>query len=434
MPRKPVAWSIALGLIVAACTTGGDQPSLRDEFTSFPPRPTTAVTDPATTRAPVITPAPTPTSTATATPDLPKIATGRLVILNEDGDVAVLNPDGSDQTVITDAFAEGAAYFQPLWSPGSEMLSWAEASPAGFGLVTARADGSDRAVAGMPSPPFFTYWAPDGKHIAALRNGVSAVELKLVAVGATVATSAASGTPLYVSWDPEGDELGAHIGADRLVRIDTLGGTSDVGPTDAGYQAPHWISGGIVHSNGTSLVLDDGAGKQAALAMLSGPTTFVANPQSTLIAIQVFGEGQRTVTVAYYAQPEIPNNVVAVIDLITGEMKVASHELSVGFFWSPDGENLLILEPTDQPGHVDALVFDGEGTRTVTRFAPASSFIRDVLPFSGQYAQSYQLWSPDSTSFAFAGAIEGTEGIWVQPLDGTAVRVGEGNWVSWSDG
>ena len=344
MPRKPVAWSVALGLIVAACTTGDDQPSLRDEFTSFPPQPTTAVTDPATTRAPVITPAPTPPSTATPTPDVPNVATGRLVTLNEDGDVAVLNPDGSGQTVITDASAEGAAYFQPLWSPGSEMLAWAEASPAGFGLVTARADGSDRAIAGMPSLPFFTYWAPDGKHIAALHNGVSAVELKLVAAGATVATSAASGTPLYVSWDPEGDELAAHIGTDRLVRIDTLGGTIDVGPTDARYQAPHWVSNGIVHSNGTSLVLDDGAGGEAALAMLGGPTTFVANPQSTLIAIQVLGEAQPGVTVAYYAQPVIPNNVVAVVDLITGEVKVASHELSVGVFLEPQRR-----EPTDPP-------------------------------------------------------------------------------------
>jgi len=436
MNRKLPAWAIAFALTTAACTGVEDRSSLRDEFSTFPPQPSaTAISPPATTLPP-----PTTTQTSTTTPPTlaPTVAPGlpgRLVILDELGNIAVVDPDGADLSVITDAFAEGAAYFQPLWAPGGVGLAWGEASPAGFALTTSGEDGSDRTMAPMPSPPFYVYWAPDGRHLAALHNGVNGVEMKLVEFGRTRSTFVGTGTPFYISWNPVGDDLVAHIGADRLVTIDLTGTTREIGMTDAGYQAPQWIPGGIVHLFEQELLLRDADDGTRALATLRGPSSFVANSQGSLLAAQVFGEDQPALSVALQAAPEIRANAVAVLDLASGEVSTASGELSLGFFWSPDGEKLLILNAADEPGAIDALVWEAGDTRLVTTFTPQSSFVRDVLPFFAQYSQSYQMWSPDSIAFALAGTIGDEDGIWVQPIDGSeARRVAAGTWVAWSSG
>jgi hypothetical protein len=66
---------------------------------------------------------------------------------------------------------------------------------------------------------------------------------------------------------------------------------------------------------------------------------------------------------------------------------------------------------------------------------PPLSFFREVLQYFNQYAQSLQLWSPDSSSVALAGAIEGEEGVWVIPTDGSEPSlIFDGEWVAWSYG
>ena len=77
-------------------------------------------------------------------------------------------------------------------------------------------------------------------------------------------------------------------------------------------------------------------------------------------------------------------------------------------------------------------VWSESGTRPLFSYSPHPSFVRDLLPFFTQYALSVRLWSPDSSAFALAGAMEGRTGIWVQPLAGPVMVVTEGTWVAWS--
>jgi TolB protein len=59
--------------------------------------------------------------------------------------------------------------------------------------------------------------------------------------------------------------------------------------------------------------------------------------------------------------------------------------------------------------------------------------LQDTFPFFPQYAQSISFWSPDSSAFAFAGLVDGDDGIWVQHLDEDApTMVSDGVWVAWS--
>lgn len=429
------AWVVVAALAAGGCTASGTTPPLGTPV----PRATTTAPDesapPETTHPTAPDPTPPPRSDPVPDPGGEAPPPGRLVILDAAGDVAVVAPEADAEPVtLTDAFAEGAAYFQPLWAPGSDRIAFAEAGPAGFGLVTMRDDGRERAVAGMPSPPFYFYWAPDGSRIAALHNGLDGVELKIVEAGGTVGVFAGSGRPFYFSWSPDTAVLAAHIGSDRLTEVTAEGATSELAVTAAGYQSPHWTAEGIVHLGDEGLELVGPDDLSRTILEVRGAASFVLNPQGTKLAVQSFAEDAPAISVASQSIPAVRPNIVAVIDLTTGSVETAAPERSVGFFWSPDGEKLLMLHPSGDPGVVVASVWSEDGTKPVARFAPLTSFIRDVLPFFPQYAQSYQVWSPDSSHFAYAGRVGDEEGIWVQPIDGPPVRVAAGTWVAWSDG
>ena len=80
-------------------------------------------------------------------------------------------------------------------------------------------------------------------------------------------------------------------------------------------------------------------------------------------------------------------------------------------------------------------VWDGEvASRIGPTFQPSPTFWRDYVPFYGQFSQSMTLWSPDGSSFAFAGLIGERAGIWVQDLDAgePSFVLDGGSVVAWS--
>ena len=140
------------------------------------------------------------------------------------------------------------------------------------------------------------------------------------------------------------------------------------------------------------------------------------------------------VNAAITETPAVPSNTVVVIDVDSGEMSEVVNSTSIGLFWSPDGESLLVLDP-DEGGAAEltALVWRGGETNEVSTISPNPSFVTEVLRFFDQYGQSLQLWSPDSAAFALPGAIGEDPGIWVHLLaGGDPVNVHDGSWVSWS--
>ena len=108
-------------------------------------------------------------------------------------------------------------------------------------------------------------------------------------------------------------------------------------------------------------------------------------------------------------------------------------ESVVAFWWSPDGRSLLVLEVAEEGFPMLAWSVWEDGSMTgPTEFEPDPTFVRDLLPFFDQYAQSMSLWAPDGTAFAFPGRIGDEAGIWVHPVDGTPELIEEGTWVAWS--
>lgn len=399
-------WAMAFALITAACT-GEAEPS--------PTR--VAVT---TTSLPI-------TSTAPFSGD-----PGRLAIVDESGSVVVMDPDGSNDTTVVEASSENPAiYMQPVWSPDGSTIAWGQQTGTGFGVgVTSPGSGSITTLT-TPNLPFYLFWSPDGRHLGFLHNGATGVQFQIADLEEQATSLIDEDAPLYFSWNPEGDRVVTHAGAERVETIGVDGERETLLPTSAGYLAPQWTDIGVFHVSDDRLVVEDDERARAVVADVGGLTLFVANRQGSRVALQWTGDGAGPVTASAEEVPVPPNDRVVVVDTATGALDVVSDDPALGFFWSPDGERLLVLVVENR--QITPTVWTPEGTSTFSPFFPHPQLLETTFPFFPQYAQSVSFWSPGSSAFAYAGVVDGETGIWVQDLSADdPARVSDGSWVAWS--
>lgn len=410
---RPSMVPIALVALFAACTP---QSAQAPTTTLTQAAETTSTTDDATVE-----------ETTTTLSEAAK--PGRLVLLDSSGNIVVINPDGSNPEMITDDAGDAAFYTQPIWSPDASTLAWGQITANGF-AVGIHSPGGDTTTVTTPNLPFYMYWSPDGQNLGVLHNGTTGVEFQMVDVVEGTSISLDEDTPFYFSWSPDGDRVVTHAGGSRVETIQPDGERRTLEPTAANYLAPQWTAGGVFHVAGDRLVLEDEDGLRTPLIAVSGLTMFVANPQGTLVAVQTGSEDPaRSVSTE---QIQAPDGGVLVVDVASGQTEVVSSEQAIGFFWSPDGESLLVLTVPAQ--QVVPVVWNRNGTTTAyPGYRPPPTMLADTFPFFPQYAQSVSFWSPDSAAFAFAGSIAGEGGIWVQELGRDEPEmVSGGVWVAWS--
>ncbi|HZD23507.1 MAG TPA: hypothetical protein VE569_08920 [Acidimicrobiia bacterium] len=357
---------------------------------------------------------------------------GRLVILDGKGDVVVLDPDGSNRVSITDDAGESAAYTQPIWSPDTAGLAFGQVTSDGFSVGLYDLTEDTTTTITTSNLPFYMFFSPDGARLGILHNGTAGVDFNLVDVASGTIEMIDSGVPFYFSWSPDEDLLVTHVGADRVETIDSEGERVALKPTSPLYLAPQWTDRGVFHVVDDSLVVEDEDGARVRVAGVSGPTMFVANHQGTRVAVQTTGQGGGVIEAALADPPTLPSNRVVVVDVTNGSTGTVSDHLALGFFWSPDGRKLLTLVPANN--QVIPRVWAADGSSTdYPGYLPPNTMLQDTFPFFPQYAQSVSFWAPDSSSFAYAGAVEGEAGIWVQTLhNDTPQKVSEGRWVAWS--
>lgn len=369
-------------------------------------------------------------------------AVNRLVFVDLEGRVVTAASDGSEPTVVS---ADGEAGFQPVWSPDGGHVAYVA---QGGGVSVADLDTGSLQQVTTDVQPFYLHWSPGGERIAALRNSAEGIALELVEVASDGLDTEVvdTGQPYYFSWQPDGDRLVVHVGADRLDLLDPSGETEELGVPPGTFQAPHWAEPGIVATTsgdgGDELVLVGEDGDVEVLAEHSGLVTFAVDPTGRRVAVQSLGPGQgsadddggitTTALGAGGAADELAANRLSVVDLDSGEMGTVTAEPAVAYFWSPDGERLLVLELAS-PRELQWSVWSDGDLADGPSFAPPASWVRTFLPFYDQYARSMTLWSPDGSAFAFPGRVGGDEGIWVHEVaDGTTSKVADGTWVAWS--
>jgi Tol biopolymer transport system component len=413
----------ALVLVLAASCTS--EPERRD----LPDVDIDVSADP-TTDAPSAGPTPTIASEVAGLP-------GRLAILNAAGDLVTMDPDGSDELVLDEVEAGRSQVRQPTWSPDGRRVAWVhveitEAGALSAAVATSTGDGTRPTEARTAVVPFYLSWDPTSSRIAYLGSpSEDEIELGILEIaGRSAGTPLENGQPFYLSWGPNGDQLLVHVGEDRLERLGLDGSLATVAERPGSFSAPVWTPDGrtfvyaSIDTGDQRLVVRGArAGSERTLVPYEGLIAFVVSPDGERIAFQVL-EPERTLP-------------LSVIDIGTGETVEITDHASASFFWSPDGERLLFLDPdpdTEQLWYRWG-VWDGTSSFLTPRFVPSPRMAGEYLQFFEQYAQSMSLWSPDSRAFAYPGTNEdGEEGIWIQSArpDRAAVLVADGDVVAWS--
>jgi TolB protein len=176
---------------------------------------------------------------------------------------------------------------------------------------------------------------------------------------------------------------------------------------DAGaFQSPWWMpDGSVVFASDRAIVCQ---GPDSSVRPIT------AGPQAGRFALDP--EGRRLAFV------EIVGDVTSLVvrDLLTGERVVVLAESMAAFFWSPEGRRLAVLGLAG-PGLMQWIVSDGERVNRLDPFRPSTRWLREVLPFFEQYAQSHAVWSADGAQLvAPALAADGSPEAVVQAVDGDA--------------
>jgi TolB protein len=366
---------------------------------------------------------------------LPGPITGdRLLVLMDDGRILTVDRDGGAGIPLGGEEDLDRETRQPVWSPDGASVAWVEigtsAPPASSTLVTIRPDGSGRREVVVDTATFFLLWDPTSSKLAYLGSFRDAVGMGIADTGADggpVATTLGVGQPFYLSWGPEGDRLLIHVGADTLGTIDLAGNLEPIGDRPGVFHAPVWLEDGrfvyaVQDGDHQLLVVRDGS-RQRELVRFRGAIEFVVSPDGHRIAYRVdAGEGFGT---------------VSVVRIDSARSRTVTDRPTSAFSWSPDGRRLLLMTPVegDDPTTHRWHVWSGRDTNPIgPAFVPSPTYLRDYLPFFGQFAQTMTLWSPDGRSFAYAGLIGDRAGVWVQDLDveePTFILEG-GSVVAWS--
>lgn len=358
----------------------------------------------------------------------------RLLVLKDDGSIVTVGPDGSAVMPVVGSRGIDVETRQPVWSPDGRSVAWAELELDDQGsssrVVTSAPDGSARTEFPVETGTFFLQWDPTSTRIAYLGNFQGTIGMGVAGRGSNgdpVATTLGVGQPFYLSWSPEGQQLLIHVGSETLGTLDLKGNLLPIGDAPGIFQAPIWLADGrMVYATTAKdrqvLIVRDGE-RAEELVTFRGSIEFVASPDGKRIAYRVNDGGGL--------------GGIDVVDVRSARSRSVTESPTSAFHWSPDGRQLLLMtmEDGDDPTTHRWRVWDGKVEAPIgPTFLPSPTFWRDYVPFYGQFAQSMTLWSPNGSSFAFAGLIGERAGIWVQDLDAedpTFVLDG-GSVVAWS--
>ena len=387
---------------------------------------------------------------------------GLIAFVLPGGRPALVDPS-SGERVMLDERASGQF---PAWSPAGDRVSFitfgAGGEGAGVDVFDPATGTAARVYERARETPIYHGWSPDGARIAVLANRPGGLGLHLVDARRTAAEAAdgdgepfAVGAPFYWDWTPSGERL--------LVHRNVLGPTAELGLTGleafepagtraapGAFQSPAvapsgaWIAYASLDAGGTRrVVLErvDGVDRGETFRELPhvGLTAFAWHPRRDQLALQ------RPLVDAPHSYGPI-----ALLDAATGDLEALTDDVSLAFWWSPDGGTIAYLSPVPAgPGGGERQVAQrtqASAPRVALRVVDVATGLRrelgrvtlsplfqnQYLPFFDQYARSHRLWSPSSDAVVLP-VMEGNASVLtVFSLDGGVRVIGAGDMPAWN--
>lgn len=422
------------------------------------------------TAAPATVVAALPTA-APAEPVTSTLAVNRIAIVNGEGQVETLSPNGDNRRILTSETRDSFYQF-PTWSPDGQNVAVIGNEFGGGGIYvfpdqpSVDSNAAEQQVYfSADETPFYLYWSPDSQNLAFLANQTrNTMGLKVVAGnGEGESRLLATGTPFYWDWTDDGRQLLIHTGQGRegggLSLIDVDGETqADNLATPGEFQAPGIAPGGRYWAfaeqadGGLSslVVIDTQTGEREAYDQ-SGSLALSWSPTRDQIAFTHSAIGGHS-----FWGP------LHVLDVPGGQTRVLSRQTVLAFFWSPNGRSIAFITisrdidddgvnvsaagrtrrvarvaaPAQQrQGFLTLSVVDvetGRGLRLLD-FEPTRVFLSQFMPFFDQYALSHRIWSPDSQSVVLPVREADGNVVLIVPVEGGRPhRLAAGDVAFWS--
>ncbi len=357
---------------------------------------------------------------------------GRIAYVGTDYNVYTLAPDGESTALTDDAQTEGdliRQYGWPTWSSDDRLayfLTVQDAAEQRFSTeVYVSADGTstgELTYTGDREVFNYAYWAPgncaDGDNCRALAVLLSSpgtglfVELIKDRLEEPSSEQAGRGGPFYYSFSPNGQQMLWQRNNRRLDIYDVDSGaiTTSLDQSPGAFQAPDWspvddrlLFGKLDReSRSTDIVIVDGESERLIVDDLDGIVYFAWSPDGEKFA---------------YTSQQGP---LLVVDAETGETLARSSTTGVlSFFWSPDSSKLAYITvavPDDAftagAGVPAAMVqrqvglawsvldVEADSVDRYSPFVPTPNMVYMFVYFD-QFAQSHQVWSPDSRHIVY---------------------------------
>lgn len=271
-----------------------------------------------------------------------------------------------------------------------------------------RSNQGEPAVIG-PRVPHYASWAPDGRtlsYVAATTQGLTQYIASIEALDAP--RQAVIAAPLFSHWLPDSSGIVIHA-ADRLLVADSAtGSVEELDAHAVGFRAPAVSFDGrlvaycrTTESGGeVRLASPDGVSNDALLTYPSG-------------VVLAFRPGRRELTVA--ATDDGASGIFHALELVSaasGERRLLWRSPFVSFAWSPNGDRVVLVVPTQMgDGRYALYCLDHRGRLLgATDGLLPSDETRAAFAFFDQYLQSHCAWSPDGRYFAIA-ARTGGDGV-----------------------
>lgn len=346
----------------------------------------------------------------------PAVATGRIAYITLEGELSTVNPDGSEERVLSE---DGGFYRFPAWSPTTNDIAVIGFSEEGSGVFVFNDSESARTTSifeDKSNSPIYLYWHPEGNQVSFIvpteEDGGLALHL-VPSDGSDGGLILATGQPFYWQWLKNNRQALIHAGADRLSFLDMEGNESETGLGEDGFfQAP-----AISHTNRFFAYQEVNAdGRMLQIKDIIEDEVVYEQPHKGILTMAWHPQALQLV----YVTPPRDNVFVGPLisyDVTSQISKTLVPHNVLTFFWSPDGRYIAFLTPdelsrqTDAPssrtkrsdlgaqerptlalGYVDVQT----GTiHYIADFVPTSLFVRQFIPFFDQYALSHRIWSPD---------------------------------------
>lgn len=366
---------------------------------------------------------------------------GSILLRDDFGQIVVVPPTGSDPITLSVA---GSDHTQPTWSSTGERIAWSSFGPDGGSLSVADRNGENAASLSVTSPAFYLSWSEADAWIGGLRPTPTGMEMFIADGQARSEQFVSDSQPFYFAWADD-DALVAAAGSQIVVDITPGDSVTRFARTLerplGAFQAPALLPNGDVlaalNVDGANTLSRISGNTDESIATANSPFLIAASPNGQEVAVLVPAtaaqEAESQEIAFQFDEPvQLDTGVVAVIDLVTGEVTEIQGVGVVSMSWSPDGETLALLRAA---GSRLEWRFARDGTITVgASFEPSQRFLRSYLPFFDQYNLSSTPWAPDSSAVTFAGEIDDESGVFVDLVDDElgAARIADGEIAFWS--